>query len=64
MRTTITILALHIQQAYITIEGTHGAIKIQMGLLIKYPEGMPASPLNSWNVIQIVNEDVNLNNHG
>jgi predicted dehydrogenase len=29
------------QQSYIKLEGTKGAIKIQMGLLMNYPEGLP-----------------------
>lgn len=29
------------QHSFVKIEGTHGAVKIQMGLLINYPEGLP-----------------------
>lgn len=29
------------QQSYIKLEGTKGAVKIQMGLLMNYPEGLP-----------------------
>lgn len=29
------------QQSYIKLEGTKGAIKIQVGLLLNYPEGLP-----------------------
>jgi predicted dehydrogenase len=29
------------QQSYIKLEGTTGAIKIQMGVLVNYPEGIP-----------------------
>ncbi|WP_207492327.1 Gfo/Idh/MocA family protein [Aridibaculum aurantiacum] len=32
---------LHNQQSYIMFEGTRGAIKIRMGLLMAYPEGVP-----------------------
>lgn len=28
------------QQSYIKLEGTHGAVRIQMGLLMNYPQGL------------------------
>ena len=31
----------HHQQAYIKFEGTKGAIRIQVGLLLNYPAGLP-----------------------
>ena len=50
------------QDAYIKIEGTKGAIKIRMGLLMNYPEGVPDqfeyvilndSPSIKWEVLPV-----------